>query len=316
MNEIVLKLKYGLIPAVPTPFTRDGAIHVPSLERYAEWMSSQPVAGAAVWAHTGRGLMLSREQRELILKVWRKALSKRLIIAGAGGSPKAESDNEYIQTAVEMARHAKSLGANALLSYAPVRFRNAYDQDKKIIEYHQKLASVGLPVILFYLYEAAGGISYSEDVLRHLLGIEQVIGIKIATLDSVMTYQDVSRVCQEAAPRKLIITGEDRFLGYSFMAGAEAALIGMGAAFTKLQYDFMQAYFNGNHTRFIELNSQIDLLAQATFIRPMEGYIARMSYLLVQQGIFGNDAWYDPWGPMIEPHELRELDRISSLLPV
>ena len=62
-----------------------------------------------------------------------------------------------------------------------------------------------------------------------------MLGIKVATLDSVMTFQDVARLIRRQAPDKVLITGEDRFLGYSLMCGAEAALIGMGAACTTLQ---------------------------------------------------------------------------------
>ena len=64
----------------------------------------------------------------------------------------------------------------------------------------------------------------------------------MATLDSVMTFQDVAGLLATEAPGKLVITGEDRFLGYSLMCGARAALIGMGAACTDLQADLLRAY--------------------------------------------------------------------------
>jgi 4-hydroxy-tetrahydrodipicolinate synthase len=48
--------------------------------------------------------------------------------------------------------------------------------------------------------------------LDDLLALPNVIGIKMATLDSVMTYQDVARHIQSRHPDKLLITGEDRFL--------------------------------------------------------------------------------------------------------
>ena len=41
-------------------------------------------------------------------------------------------------------------------------------------------------------------------------------------------------------PDKLLITGEDRFLGYSLMMGARAALIGMGAALTDIQAQLLE----------------------------------------------------------------------------
>ena len=74
----------------------------------------------------------------------------------------------------------------------------------------------------------------------------EVVGIKMATLDSVMTYQDVSRQLRERHPEKLFITGEDRFLGYSLRRGARAALIGMGAICCDLQAELIRAHAAGD----------------------------------------------------------------------
>lgn len=314
-QEIIARLRHTLVPAVPVPFVGD-EIDKASQERYAAWMSEQRVAGVAVWAHTGRGLFLNREQRDIVLSSWRRAMPGKLIVAGAGGTRDAANDEEYIASAIAMAEHARSLGADAILCYAPVRFRDRdiARRDALIIKYHEALASQGLPLILFYLYEAAGGISYSPEVLLELLQLDPVIGIKIATLDSIMTYQDVTALCKRIAPEKLVITGEDRFLGYSLMCGADGALIGMGAACTEMQAQFLASYYNGDLDRFHELNPKIDALAQATFTQPMEGYIARTSYLLAQQGIIAANSWQDPWGPRIEQHELAAIEVVMSQL--
>lgn len=315
-RELIAHLRHGLVPAVPVPFASDGLIDDISLGRYAKWMSSQAVAGVAVWAHTGRGLYLTHSQREQVLLAWREAMPKALIIAGAGGSIDAKDDAAFFESARMMASHAKSLGADTILCYAPARFRDRdpAKRDSLILRYHSVLAEVGLPMILFYLYEAAGGISYSADLLKQLLLIDNVIGIKIATLDSVMTFQDVSAHCKRVAPEKLVITGEDRFLGYSLMCSADAALIGMGAAYTQIQSDLLQSYFASDLDRFHRLSQQIDVLAQATFVKPMEGYIARMSFILSKQGHFDSESFCDPWGPALNTSELQELDRVIATL--
>ena len=62
----------------------------------------------------------------------------------------------------------------------------------------------------------------------------------MATLDSVITFQRIAAVLREH-PDKLLITGEDRFLGYSLLLGARAALIGMGSALPDLQADLFGA---------------------------------------------------------------------------
>ena len=311
--DVTARLRHGLIPAVPVPFV-GRELDLVSQVNYTQWMARQPVAGVAIWAHTGRGLYLSPAQRATVLTSWRDAMKSACVIAGAGGSPSATSDDAYLGSAISMAEQARQFGADAILCYAPVRYRGRADQDALCLRYHQALAGIGLPLILFYLYEAAGGMSYSAELLTRLLTLDQVIGIKIATLDSVMTYQDVTVLCRNVAPDKLVITGEDRFLGYSLMSGADAALIGMAAAFTTTQKELLASHFEQDHARFHQLTAQIDRLARATFIHPMEGYIARMSYILSKQNVFGPDSWRDPWGPEISKNDLTTIDRIIAEL--
>src|SRR4029079_4730442 len=136
----------------------------------------------------------------------------------------------------------------------------------------------------------AGGISYNLDVLDELLSLPNVVGIKMATLDSVMTYQDVARHIQSHHPETLLITGEDRFLGYSFLRGATAALIGMGAVCTELQAELITSHAEGNAQRFLELSDAVDTLAEVLFVQPMEGYIGRILVALSKLGIIPEDA--------------------------
>src|SRR5206468_7015517 len=117
------------------------------------------------------------------------------------------------------------------------------------VVFHDEL-SEELPVIAFYLYAAAGGTDYSDRTLHDILALPGVIGIKVATLDSVMTFQRIAAVMREH-PDKLMITGEDRFLGYSLMLGARAALIGMGSALTDMQAALLSAHASGDDHAFL-----------------------------------------------------------------
>src|SRR5439155_121841 len=118
-----------------------------------------------------------------------------------------------VAASVEMARDAKAGGADALL---------ACPRADDPVGYHDAL-SRELPVIAFYLYEAAGGVAYDNQTLHAILAQPGVIGIKVATLDSVMTFQRLAGLIRDH-PEKLLITGEDRFFGYSLTMGARAGL--------------------------------------------------------------------------------------------
>ena len=312
MSITVEQLAGRLIPAVPVPFGPDGVVHAPALERYAAWMVSQPIGGVAVWAHTGRGLRLPAADADRVLGTWRRALGGAgILIAAAGARPECQTPAAVLDSAMAMARRAADRGADALLVHPPAALGAHEDRDRLILDYHARLAEAGRPLVLFYLYEAAGGIAYRPELLAALLERPEVLGIKVATLDSVMTFQDIARLIPAAAPGKLLITGEDRFLGYSLMCGAGAALIGMAAACTRVQAELLHSYWRGDARRFLTLNAAVDDLAQHTFLAPMEGYIRRMLWCLVHQGVIPADAAHDPWGPALDP---AEFDRLGACL--
>lgn len=258
---------------MPVPF-RGKALAADAQHVYARWMATQEVAGVAVWAHTGRGPHLSVDDRRIVLETWRAALPNRVVIAGA--------------SSLEMAKQAKAGGADALL---------AFPQAKDAVGWHAALGAE-LPVIAFYLYEGAGGVSYGDAALHAILTLPEVIGIKVATLDSVMTFQRIVALVREH-PGKLLITGEDRFLGYSLMLGAESALVGMGAALTDLQCALLRAHAAADGSEFLRLSDLVDRFSQLTFIPPMDGYIQRMLWAMVAEGVLAADASDDPWGPSL-----------------
>ncbi len=268
---------------MPVPF-RGSTIDFAAQRAYATWMAQQPVAGVAVWAHTGRGPHLADDQRRVVLEEWRAALPGKVIVAGANGPT--------------MARDAKRGGADALL---------AFPTQENAVVYHDEL-SQELPVIAFYLYEAAGGVNYDDTTLHGILALPGVVGIKVASLDSVMTFQRIAAVMRDH-PDKLLITGEDRFLGYSLMMGARAALIGMGSALTDMQAALVSAHASGDDHAFLRLSTQLDAFGQATFTEPMEGYIRRMLWALAAEGVIPDDACDDPWGPPLPAAEREAVRR-------
>jgi 4-hydroxy-tetrahydrodipicolinate synthase len=284
ISSLIQRLDGALIPAVPVPFR--GSDLDPAAQRsYAGWMADQPIAGVAVWAHTGRGPHLSPEQRRLVLDTWREALPDRVLVAGARD--------------ITMAIEARRGKADALL---------AFPQSSDPVGHHQRLGRE-LPVIAFYLYQAAGGVDYDDRTLHAILDLPNVVGIKVATLDSVITFQRIAAILREH-PDKLLITGEDRFLGYSLLLGARAALIGMGSALPDLQADLLRARMVEDWPRFIALSEQCDRFSQMTFIDPMEGYIRRMLWAAAAEGALPPEACDDPWGPPLPAGERAAVERM------
>jgi len=308
IQEFKKRLEWQIFPAVPVPFDSRGRLHESAQAAFVEYISSGPAAGVAVWVHSGRGLHIDTSLRKEVMRSWRDGLPGRIIIAGVGA--KADTaKSEVIRRTLEMAELAIQLGADAFLVFPPVSLKG---DEEAIYSYHVELCRFGIPLILFYLYEWAGGVPYSKGLLERLLSLDMVAGVKSATLDNILSFQDLSRLVASSAPEKLFITGEDRMFGYSLMRGARAALVGLGAACTSLQKSLIDSYRQGDFSRFIQLSSKVDRLAEVTFIEPMEGYIRRMLLVLAALGILPLEACYDPFGPPVPESHIRNIERVLA----
>ena len=303
-----------VVPAVPVPFGGDGEIDTQLQDSYVAWMAEQPIGGVAIWAHTGRGMKLTDDQRESVMRAWRSGLAGKPLVCGVGvpesiALPSAASSltDVVLRAVTDVAEGAVRNGADAALAHPPKALAALPDAEERMLDYHRAICATGVPVIAFFLYEAAGGVSYSPRLIERIVKLDGVIGIKVATLDSVMTYQDIIAVV-EGIPGVLPITGEDRFLGYSLTvgagagAGARSALIGLGAALTDCPAALLEARACAAWDRFQELTSVLDEFARATFRAPMEGYVQRMLWALEADGVFSREA-FDPWCPGLASEE-------------
>jgi 4-hydroxy-tetrahydrodipicolinate synthase len=310
------KLKGGLIPAVPVFLHRDGVVHREAQQKYCEYMAEQDVRGVAVWVHTGRGLLLSPENREFVMSAWRSCMTgEKVIVAGVGAVTDRQISSQatlrkFLDQAKEMGRHALNLGVDAFLAFPPFALQPVEKREEEIITYHEEIASLGAPVFLFHFYEAGVGLPYPERLLRRLFEIEAVVGIKVATFDNVVTVQNIARLIEESYPDVLFVSGEDRMLPYTIMRGAQCGLVGMGSICTDLQARLFKSHFAGQGDEFLDLARKVDRLGEATFIEPLEGYVLRLLWALEMKGIIPAEAANDPYGPEVPLEQRTRLEAV------
>ncbi len=314
------RIRGKIVPAVPVPFDLSGKIDDELQEQYITWMSHQDIGGVATWAHTGRGLKLSDDERVSVLEAWRSGCADMAIVCGVGVPESVELPREasgrtrvVIEATVSMAQAAKVGGADGLLVYPPSWLASLPQADERMLEYHIAVADVGLPMLAFFLYEAAGGVSYHPSLVESILNIENVVGMKVATLDSVVTFQDLAS--QNGTRNELLITGEDRFLGYSFSLGADSALVGIAAAVTDKCVSLIEAWTSEQAQRFLHESVAMDAFAMATFRAPMDGYVQRMLWAAEADGVFSREAFdrHAPLMPTSDRDVVRKaLDRIRG----
>lgn len=295
----------GLTPAIILPMHEGGEPDEQGLRRYVRWVSEQGPVALAVNVDTGEGPHLTHQEKLRVLHIVKEETSLPCIV-GVGGP--------FTAQAVQQARDFKDAGADALLIF-PIPAYLSSPLDPRIpLRYHEAIAAVGLPLILFQLQPALGGVNYDAETLRQLIDIDGVIALKEASFDA-RRYLDTARLVESLpkyrSGRFAMLTGNDNFILESFMLGCTGALIGFGAIMTREQATMIEAWRSGKIDEARRLGARVQRLADTVFAAPVANYRARLKEGLVMLGVLDQAHVRPPLLPIPES-ERRQLRRALS----
>jgi 4-hydroxy-tetrahydrodipicolinate synthase len=265
----------GLIPATVLPMRGDGSIDEDGLRSYIGWIDRQGPVALAINVDTGEGPHLTHDEKIRVLNIVRDVTDLPIVAGLAGPSTDA---------AVRQARDFKAAGANALLVF-PIPAYLSEPLDPRIpVQYHEAIAQVGLPLILFQLQPALAGLNYEPDTIRALASVEGVVAIKEASFDA-RRFVETARVLADLPRPITLLTGNDNFILESFLLGATGALIGFGAVMTQEQVDMIDAWHGGRIDEAKALGKRVQRLADVVFARPVGDYRVRLKECLRILGV-------------------------------
>ena len=265
----------GLIPATVLPMQSDGSIDEDGLRSYIRWIADQGPVALAINVDTGEGPHLTHDEKVRVLQLVREVTDLPIVAGLAGPSTDA---------AVRQARDFKAAGANALLLF-PIPAYLSEPLDPRVpVQYHEAIAQVGLPLILFQLQPALAGLNFEPRTLRAMASVEGVVAIKEASFDA-RRFVDTARLLNDLPRPITLLTGNDNFILESFMLGATGALIGFGAVMTREQVDMIDAWNSGRVDDAKELGRRVQRLADVVFAAPVGDYRVRLKECLRILGI-------------------------------
>ncbi len=293
----------GLIPATVLPMHQDGSIDEPSLRSYIAWVVAQGPVALAINVDTGEGPHLTHDEKVRILSIVRDVTATPIVAGLAGPSTDA---------AVRQARDFKAAGADALLVF-PIPAYLSEPLDARVpVGYHEAIAEVGLPMILFQLQPALGGLNFEPDTLRAMASIDGVVAIKEASFDA-RRFVDVARLLADLPRPITYLTGNDNFILESFMLGATGALIGFGAVMTREQVAMIEAWQAGRIAEAIELGRRVQRLADVVFARPVGDYRVRLKECLRILGVIPAAHVRRPLQPLGDAERAHLLDVLREV---
>ncbi|MDQ8029547.1 MAG: 4-hydroxy-tetrahydrodipicolinate synthase [Brevundimonas sp.] len=195
----------GVITALITPL-RDGKVDEAAFTTLLERQIAAGVHGVVPMGTTGESASLHPEEHQRVVELCVQVAAGRVrVIAGAGSSS--------TDKAIDLVRHAKTVGADGALVVTP--YYNRPSQAGMAAHFEAIAEAVQLPVLL-YNVPGRTGVDLANQTVARLAAHPNIVGIKDAT-------GDLSRISWMRANidgQFDLISGDDpSYLGYHAQGG-------------------------------------------------------------------------------------------------
>ena len=192
----------GSYVALVTPFI-NGKLDESALRRMVNWQLDNGTHGLVPVGTTGESPTLSEKEHKRVVEIVVEENNGRVpVIAGAGSNNPVE--------ALAYARHAKELGADAVLCVAG--YYNRPNQDGLYAHFEYIAQGVDIPMIIYNIPPRAI-VDIEPKTMAKLAALKNVVGVKDAT-------GDISRISLE----RLALSND-----FSYLSGDDLASVAYNA---------------------------------------------------------------------------------------
>lgn len=213
------QLIQGIIPALVTPFNNDDtySLNLEAVPVIMQPMIDAGVGGFFICGSTGEVLTLTPEERkamaERVMEVRNgQPLEKQIpIIVHVGAT--------NIEQAVELARHAESIGAQAVGTLPPLD-RDGSTVDSDVAYYKAVGAASGLPLYVYWRSDMNKGSIRPQDFLDKMADVPTFAGIKFVD-PNFHIMQSMKRL---SGGKLNCLTGPDEMFLGGLVLGSDGAI--------------------------------------------------------------------------------------------
>ena len=262
----------GAIPALVTPF-RNGAVDEAAFVALVERQISAGVHGLVPVGTTGETATLSHEEHRRVVELCVDTAAGRVpVIAGAGSNSTEE--------AIELARFAKTVGADAVLVVSP--YYNRPSQEGIYQHFKAINDAVQIPVLVYNVPSRTGSDVATETIAR-LARLPNIVGVKDATGD--LARASLMRI--DCPDDFVLLSGDDpTALGYMAHGGHGCISVTCNVA-PEAFAGFMNACMAGDWAAARDKQDQMIRLHKALFL---DASPAPTKFALAHLGLCAEDV--------------------------
>jgi 4-hydroxy-tetrahydrodipicolinate synthase len=240
----------GSITALITPF-RNGEVDEAAFKRLVEWQIAEKTHGLVPCGTTGESPTLSHQEHMRVVEICVETAAGRVpVIAGAGSNSTRE--------AIELTRHAKSVGADAALTVTP--YYNKPTQEGVYRHFAAIAEAVDLPLVLYNI-PGRSIVEISVETMARLSRIANIVGVKDATGNIARSSRD-----RGALPVSFIRLSGDDATALGFMAHGGGGCISVTANVApRICSEFQSACMAGDYAKGLGIQDRLMGLHDSLF---------------------------------------------------
>jgi len=285
------KLIRGIVPALITPFDDDGELATDRVPALVGHLLEAGARGFFVCGTTGEGkAMTVPERKDMVEAAVRDVAGAVPVIAHVGATT--------TENAVELAKHAESIGADATASVAPIE---APKNLPAAAEHYSAIgAATELPFYVYWVAASADQAVTAEQFLEAMASVPNFAGVKFTDTNFYLFQQLVA--CSEGKINA--VTGPDEMCLAGMVMGSDGAI---GSTYNIMPRLFISMYdaFHSGDIR-AAMPKQVQANRVISFLIRM-GVLAGLKAILGWRGIpVGTPR---PPMPSASPEALGELKR-------
>ena len=256
----------GSYTAIVTPFL-NGNIDEVAFKKLIDRQIEAKITGIVPCGTTGESPTLSFDEHKKIIDLTVKHVEKRAqVIAGAGSNSTLE--------AIELARSAKTSGADAILVITP--YYNKPTQQGLYLHFKKMAEEVDIPIVL-YNVPGRTGVDLGVDTVVRLAEIPGIVAIKEAS-GSISRASDIINKTDIA-----VVSGDDS-LAYSMVTVGGKGVISVSSnVFPEMVAKMIKYSLNGDLQSGLKLHNKLFGINNKLFVEtnpiPVKAALAMMGLI-------------------------------------
>lgn len=291
----------GIVPPMITPLLSRDKLDVAGFERVLERVIGGGVHGVFILGTTGEAPSLSyRLRREVIDRTCQFVRGRVPIIVGI-------TDTSVVE-AINLARHAATAGAQAVVTAAPFYFPEGQPE---LVEWAQKLVpDLPLPVY-FYNMPQMTKVTFEPETIRQLTQLKGVAGLKDSSGD-VNYYKKLVEVAK-ARPDWRVFVGPELLLVDTLRVGGHGGVNGGAQIDPGLLVGLYDATLRGDNATVERLQARLVRLGEVYKVgRHASTVIKGVKCALNLMGICSGEL-AEPLRAFNEPERRIVAERLTAL---